>query len=75
MKFFKMHLPTIKSHNDNKNIKKELNIFNFCFNKIYYVSKEVDCSGFIDSKFSPTIPKVIDNAIIGWVRSNEGNSS
>jgi hypothetical protein len=71
MKFFGKNLPTIKSTNDKKSIKKEMKIFEFVFKKMCYISKQVDCSKFIDSEFSPTIPKVIDNAIVSYVRKNK----
>jgi len=45
-----------------------MKIFEFAFKKVCHISKQVDCSKFVDSKFSPTIPKVIDNAIVSYVR-------
>lgn len=71
MKFFGKNLPTIKSIDDKKNIEKEMKIFEFVFNKMCYISKQVDCSKFMNSEFSPTIPKVIDNAIVSYVRKNK----
>lgn len=71
MKLFGKHLPTIKSIEDQKNIEKEIKIFEFVFRKICHISKQVDCSKFIDSEFSPTIPKVIDNAIVSYVRNKK----
>jgi hypothetical protein len=69
MKFFGIHLPTIKSENDKENIDKEVKIFEFVFKKMCYISKQVDCSKFTGLKFSPTVPKVIDNAIVSYVRT------
>ena len=45
-------------------------IFEFCFRQIYDISKKVKCERFIDDTFSFTIPKVIDNAIIGFIRKD-----
>ena len=71
MKFFGKNLPTIKSDKDEKNIEKEIEIFEFIFKKIKKISQEVDCSKFIDKEFLPTIPKVIDNAIVSYIKENK----
>ena len=71
MKFFNKQLPTIKSSQDIKNIEKEFVIFEYVLRKIQYISKHIDCSTFMDEKFSPTIPKVIDNAIVSYIRKNK----
>ena len=71
MKFFGKQLPIIKSINDGKNINEEMEIFEFVFKKISYISKKVDWSKFSFSEFSPTIPKAIDNAIVGYIRKNK----
>jgi hypothetical protein len=74
MDFFNKYLPTIKSIDDQKNIENEIEIFEFAFRKICFISKQVDCSVFVDSEFSPTIPKVIDNAIVSYVREGKKRS-
>ncbi|MCK5019443.1 MAG: hypothetical protein KAS32_20460 [Candidatus Peribacteraceae bacterium] len=66
MKFFGKNIPTIKSAEDKKNIVKENQIFQYTLNKFYHISQEVDCTQFINSEFSPTVPKVIDNAIVSF---------
>lgn len=71
MKFFNMHLPTIKSNEDHKNIEKEVQIFNLVLKKMQYICKQVKCEQFIDDIFSPSIPKVLDNAIVGYVRKHK----
>ena len=67
MKFFGQNLPTITSIEDKKNIQRELDIFTLVFDKMAYISKQVDCTVFINEEFSPTVPKVIDNAIVNYV--------
>lgn len=70
MKFFNKNLPTIKSKEDTTNIEKEFLIFKYIYQQIQFISTQVDCSKYIDEKFSPTIPKVIDNAIVSYIRQN-----
>lgn len=71
MKFFKKHLPTIKSSDDYRNINKEFEIFESVLTEISYISKKVDCTKFIDTNFSPTVPKVIDNAIVSYIKNSK----
>ena len=71
MKFFNIILPTIKSSNDHKNIEKEVEIFNFVLLKMQDICKNVDCKKFIDNLFSPSVPKVLDNAIVGYIRKHK----
>jgi len=71
MKFFDKHLPTIKSNQDFKNIEKEFVIFEYVLRKVQYISKKIDCLDYINEKFSPTIPKVIDNTIVSYIRKNK----
>lgn len=73
MKFFGKSIPTIKSSTDLKNIQKEIEIFEFVFKKMSYISRQVDCSKYLDNKFSTTIPKVIDNAIVSYVMKHKNN--
>ena len=71
MKFFNKQLPTIKSNEDSKNIEKEVAIFEYVLRKVQSICNKIDCSKFIDEEFSPTIPKVIDNAIVSYIRKNK----
>ena len=71
MKFFKKTLPTIKSKEDSNNIEKEFLIFEHVLREVNYISKHVDCSKYVDEYFSSTIPKIIDNAIVSYVRDNK----
>ena len=71
MKFFKKNLPTIKSSEDYKNINKEFEIFSSVLSEFSYISKQVDCTKFIDTNFSPTVPKIIDNAIVSYMKNNK----
>ena len=65
MQFFRKTLPTIKSEDDSK---KEIEIFQYVFAKMHYIAMHVDWTGFIYDEFSRTMPKAIDNAIVGCVR-------
>jgi len=71
MKFFGKNLPSISSFEDKNNIAKELKIFLSTLLEMMNISHQVDCSKFIDDNFSPTIPKVIDNAIVSYIRKNK----
>lgn len=71
MKFFKKYIPVIKNDKDQKNILKELKIFDDVFKRTNYIARKVNCEDFMDIGFSPTIPKVIDNAIVACVKMND----
>jgi hypothetical protein len=70
MRFFNNNIPTIQSSTDTRNIEKEIAVFESTFKQIYYISTKANCQKFINSAFSPTVPKVIDNAIISYVKEN-----
>lgn len=73
MNFFNKNIPTIESKKDKKNIEKKFEIFKFIFSKIHYISinKKANYGKYIDDEFSPTIPKVIDNVIVGYIKEEK----
>jgi len=67
MTFFNRNIPTIKSYQDKED---EVQLFIDVFTIMHDITKRVDCNKFIDTD-SPTITKVIDNAVIGYVKQKE----
>ncbi len=73
MRFFHMYLPVLKPESHQKDKDKEFNIFKMILKCFALISNENNISfdKLIDDKFSPSIPKLIDNAIVAFIKTNK----
>ena len=73
MRFFHMYLPVLKPESPQKDKDKEFNIFKMILKCFALISNENNISfdKLIDDKFSPSIPKLIDNAIVAFIKTNK----
>jgi len=65
MQFFDKKIPTVKSSED---FQEEIELFHYIFAEMHAICRSIDCNKFLDKEISPSVPKVIDNAIVGFVR-------